>query len=294
MLWFNSGAINEKFWNIKCTVKNFLEKDKNIITNKCNLYENMKLKYPQIATKHLPRTQKLNDFVFQKGKVYIVRPCGRGFYSGQGIYVISNEEQLQKVKQIYNQTYIRNRQDVVGRKNQTFDVIVSEYIVNPLLLNGFKFHIRMYLLINLFPSYSHKLFDIGKIITAKEEYKQSDFENKDIHDTHMKSTSKNMFFPHDLCCVDIEKIMIQMIRITDSVSDMFEEYAKSYPESKTAFELFGLDFMVDSSLNVFLIELNDRVGYAPAQNIMDESFKNFINKYYNWIYKNAIEPVFKD
>lgn len=294
LVWINADMVKQDAWKIKCLCKNLLGNDKIVITNKCNLYENMTNYYPDITKKHIPVTKYLHNFELQKGKVYIVRPCGRSFYSGAGIYVVTNQDELRKVKQIYNKKFIDEKKTHFKKTGQYFDVIVSEYISNPLLFNGLKFHLRMYLLVNIFPKYSHKLWEIGKIITAKKKYEPTKYDDKEIHDTHMKHTAKNMFFPKHLVGIDTDHIMKQMVTISDAIAKIFEKHAKPYPESKTAFEVYGLDFMVDSTLNVFLIELNDRVGYAPALGVRDKEFKQFNKKYFKWVFADAIHPIMEN
>ncbi|MEI7616521.1 MAG: hypothetical protein WCJ54_07380, partial [Actinomycetota bacterium] len=60
-------------------------------------------KYKGTVLKYLPPTTTLEKFdKVPKGKVYIVRPAGRKYYSGHGIYIISDDEELAHVKKIYN------------------------------------------------------------------------------------------------------------------------------------------------------------------------------------------------
>ena len=72
--------------------------------------------------------------------------------------------------------------------------IVSDYIENPLLISGRKSHLRLYLLVNYKP-FIVEISKFGKLFLAKNKYKNNDFTNKDIHDTHRESTGKNMYYP---------------------------------------------------------------------------------------------------
>ena len=47
--------------------------------------------------------------------------------------------------------------------------------------------------------------DLGRIFTAKKEYIQEDWNNTDIHDTHMKSTDKDYFFPEDFNNINLNR-----------------------------------------------------------------------------------------
>lgn len=292
-LWIDAEENIKNTWKVRCTFKNMLNDEKNVITNKCNLYENLMKSNPKLASRCLPKTYHLNNFEHVgNNEVYIIRPCGRGFYSGKGIYIVQNDEELNDVKQIYNTKFIFG----MKQKKSAFDVIVSEYIRNPLLFKERKFHLRMYLVINIFPKYSYKLWNVGKILMAKDKFVDQDFGNKDIHDTHMKSTPQNLFFPDDLDCLnkkDKKNVFKQMENISEAIAKIYGKFAKPYPESTTAFEVFGVDFMINENLDVKLIELNDRVGYAPSQGKYDEPFKIFSKKYYEFVFKNSIEPIIK-
>ena len=86
------------------------------------------------------------------------------------------------------------------KKNNQTTFILNKYIINPLLFKEKKFHIRIYLINyinskNIIKSY---LSRYGKIITAKDKYIPADFGNKDIHDSHIKSTDNDYMFPNDL------------------------------------------------------------------------------------------------
>lgn len=278
---------NEKdAWGIKCTLKNMMSDKKRVITDKCQLHYNLQKMYPLYASKHVPKTKSLGDFEMpvNNKKIYIVRPCGRGFYSGKNIYVIENQIDLDKAKHVFGELRSLKRKD--------FDVLISEYITNPLLFHGKKFHLRTYLLVSTYPKYNYHIFDMAKIITAKNKYEKKDYKNHNIHDSHMGSTDANYYFPKHYPYGDANYIQMQIIEASTLIANIYEKYASPYPESQHAYEVYGLDFIIDENHNLFLIELNDRVGMTPPDDKYDNEYNNFFYKYMKWTYLNGIKPVF--
>lgn len=277
--------------NIKCAFKNNLSDKKSVLVVKETLHNILQTDYSDLSHKHLPETRNLQDIKkMRDGEVLIIRPSGRGFFSGIGISVITNNNELLKEQE-------KNKKETIKLRDKIFPVhkIASTYIKNPLLWHGLKCHIRMYMLINIYPKYECKMWNIGKIMTAKIPYLAGDYHNKEIHDTHMGSTASNIFYPKDFSDVlsekDINSILTQMNEIIDVIGEIYRQFAIPYPESKTAFEIFGVDFMVDSYLNVFLIEVNDKVGYGASHSVIDEAYTQFSYEYFDWTYHNAIEPL---
>ena len=138
--------------------------------------------------------------------------------------------------------------------------VIQEYINNPLLFKNKKFHIRVYFL--YIPPNQGYLLDIGKIFTAKSNYIKGDYQNQDIHDTHLKSTPKALYFDRDFVAeFGVKKarlIVKQMLRIFKDVLKCID--AKCYTESPTCYEVFGADVMIDEEFVAKLIEVNTKIG----------------------------------
>jgi hypothetical protein len=111
--------------------------------------------------------------------------------------------------------------------------------------------------------------------TAKNPYKQEDYDNKDIHDTHYKSTLEGITFKNNIMEIaDPEKtnyIMEQIVHIFKNVLKIIN--AECYPESKNCFNIFGFDLIITSDYTVKIIETNFMPGSPRIdllQNIMTE------------------------
>lgn len=272
------GSKNKDLYKINCTLKNILTNQKLVITDKEYLFNNIRREYPDLVKKHLPDTRNINDIKEIKPKeILIVKPVGPGAHSGIGIEIVTNMEELLLVK----------------KKLESFkSIIVSTYINNPYLYNNKKFHIRRYWLVST--NHIHNMCEIGKIITAAEDYKQSDYSNKKIHDTHMKSTPRDLFYPEDLPkTINKDKIEKQMQYILDIIYKMFARNIKTFSETKYAYEVFGIDFMIDSNETVYLIEINSPfMNYSiETENGFTEKYKKFSKKYFEWLYKTIISKI---
>ena len=208
-------------------------------------------------------------------EVYIVKPAGHGACAGVGVTVVTNDRELEEARNTLSKRF----------KN----IIVSEYIKNPLLYEGKKCHIRMYILINSNLTWS--FWERGVIITANLPYKKGDWTNKDIHDTHFKSTSKDLYFPEDILPTKkYEHVYNQMELILSAVSEIVKQHVKCYDESVNCCEVFGVDFMITDDYTVKLIEINAEAGYT-MKDTKNEKFKAFCSAYFDWFYKESLIPV---
>jgi hypothetical protein len=256
--------------------------NKDVITNKSELYKNMLITNKAICDKHMMPTHNLEKVSnINPGNVFIVRPIGPGAGGGAGVSVVANNNDLYYAKK---------------KTNRYKSVIITNYITSPLLFHTKKFHLRMYFMVCVDTNFRWSMFNRGKIITAELPYIASNYNNPKIHDTHFKSTFKNCYFPEDLeLKTDDNSIIFEQINsIMETVATIIKPHAKSYSESKYAFEIFGCDFMITDDLIVKLIEINARHDYGvdDLKKENAEGFKIFCNDFYSWVYDNAIKPVF--
>ncbi len=294
-----SFNFDKKIYNIQCYLKNMLNDKKTIATNKWLLYTKLKEYYPKIAKKYMAETYKINEIQNIQNKPYILKPVGIQACGGKGIVRINNNNQFQEIKKCINNNTSNCLHYDLLKNNKNY--IISEYITNVHLWNDRKYHLRMYWLVR--PSYNNKpfyqtLFNIGKILIAKLPYKNEDFSNKLIHDTHADTTPRNLFFPNDINLnqEQINKIFNKMKKVLSYVGNMLEKNnVKPYPESKYAFEVFGCDFLIKNDLNIILMEINDKVGMWPVETDKNiEYYDKFTKKYYEWVFNEGIYPILSE
>lgn len=267
-----NNKFDPKFYSIHCWIKNILSSEKSVITNKYELYKNFHSKYPDACKKYMAASWdflKFQPLPDAASSVYIVRPVGVGAFAGKDVIIVHDQKSW-------------NNARTMAKKYSS--VIASEYIVTPMLFEGRKFHIRVYLIAaKINGIYRSGVFKFYEIFTAADKYVNGDYNNSRIHDTHFKST------PHDYICPDVLSSS-QRLAIHDKVfplikdcminyvSKILEEVCKPYPESKNAFEVFGCDFMVRDNGTPVLLEVNDRIGFSFK---IHEKKMEFCKKYFN-------------
>ena len=239
---------DKRLFTLKSLLKNAVMKDNYNMTNKDLLYKELE-KIPS-ARKYLVFNYSVDssnidykkiEKLFEKYKVMIFKPVGGA--AGLGIEVFDNFDKFRK--------YCEGNKSLKKYK----DWVLQDYIINPLLIDGKKFHIRGYYLVHQNQKY---LMDEGRIILAEEKYKQGNYENKKIHDTHTLGSEKYVkYYPKDL--KNSKKIQKQLEHLFNSVGNV-DQYFKCFSESKDCYQLFGFDVMITDDYQVKLIEINSGPG----------------------------------
>jgi hypothetical protein len=304
----------ESIYEIKTTLKNLLKGNgvkgystsdpdypytKNVITDKAQLYIELNKKCPDVCKKYMAESWLLSDekrvaeYSEANDGILIIKTLGVGAGGGEGIVYVTNKEEL---TEFTNAMKRKKEKKEKGMK----EYLVSQYIRNPMLIEGKKFHLRMYFMVCMRPNNKSDwfLFEEGKIITAELPYKDADYMNKKIHDTHFKSTKKNRLFPESrelgISDKEAKSIMQQMREVLRCAYDVYKPHIASTRESKYGFEVFGCDFMVTIDGRVKLLEINARHDYGvnDVKKESPEVYERFCSDFWDWIYKNAIDPIF--
>ena len=272
--------------------------DNHSISDKYNLLEN--LRKTSINRKHLLSQTFVNLYniyknpnivfsfksMFNKYKILIFKPIHGA--RGENMMTFDNFNNFKKFldKLIARirpklKSFNQEKYNLLGIEKKyifyNIEWVLQEYIINPLLFKDRKFHLRGYF-IYFKPEKGHKegyILDNMTIFTAKEPYKTTDVGNKDIHDTHYKTTLIGYNFRNDITdLLGQEKsqyVMEQIIHIFKNVLKVIN--AKCYLESKNCFQIFGFDIIIMDDLTVKIIETNYIPGSPKIEvleNIMTE------------------------
>ena len=267
-------CIKYKIFDKKVGIKNIINlKSVENVVDKFKLIDNLQKKFHDFAKKYT-----LQQFLIKKNKNYpelkkefnkntwIMKPIDS--FAGKGIKIFDNFNDFEKFNKTYN------------------EYVLQSYIRNPLLINGKKFHLRMFLLETVIDNKINTyLLRKGAIITASKKFKLNSFNDKNIHNSHLKSTDKRLIFPDDyLKIFNLKKtieIFKHIIRICKKIAILLKD-TKCYPESKNCYYLFGLDIMITDDNRVLLIECNKKTGiyFKLVPEIVETTFKTMIDKIY--------------
>ena len=328
---FSDGArYKPEFYKQKSALKNVLDNIKPI-HEKTKLFETIK-KYIPYGVKHLPFTKILdknddklfaglgrqplgeNDdkYISKSGDkdigqqlltnnttsnvyavtamTYIIKKINTE--SGDGVEVVSNLQEYNNAKQKLNLVH------------KPEHAIISQYITNPLLIDGKKFHIRSYFLISV-QSGITKCFvhDRYKIFTAKEKYQQANWLNRDIHITHQKTTDKIYEWLSDEMIADVNlsnaltdsnlnKLKSELANCQKTLAEaMCLMGVKPYTESISGYHILGADLLITDDFNVYILEVNQRLGYGYGKD--DDKYQpQFSKDLFQFILYSQILPYF--
>lgn len=293
----NNINLNIRYYGIPTLLANVLSRDKiHIIENKSNLYDNF-IKYnKQLANKYLPYTFNINEldkYIFSSkddkdDKVfYILKPVDS--MGGIDIFYVSSMKDVHTALEYYK-THTNYRKRIYGNH-----VIAQDYITKPLLYSktidnvadnvadtmvdtmGYKCHFRVPFVV----SYINKKIDSFiledgiRILTAKEPYNLNLPFQKEVHDTHIKSSGGDFFLRKDYKnlnititqCNDIIKEFTKISKIMENILKQDTSVKWLYSEHKNGFNIFGIDFMIEDNrqfnggLDIKLIEINNSPSF---------------------------------
>lgn len=162
--------------------------------------------------------------------------------------------------------------------------VISRYVTNPLLINGYKFDLRIYVVVTCYEPLRVYVFKEGLARFASETYTAKfNKNNKYMHLTNYSVNKKNHNFvqnekaEHDdfgfkwslsAFCKHLETVGINMNLLWSRIYDVFiktlslsEHYVlqaqkKNQMHRQNCFEVFGFDILLDSDLKPWLLEVN--------------------------------------
>ena len=189
---------------------------------------------------------KARNFAFMDVKYpLILKPTKGMAFGGNDISIVNSDKEF--------------RNWMKGPNRHTF--VACQYINDPYLFiprgstRGHKFHFRIYIVVT---SWGRSiLFPKFRLLTALQPFINGDYRNKKIHDSHVGSTNDD-YFLEDLP-LNVQKV------VRDKVEKIYKLLvsnikAQPYSEAKNAYEILGIDVMVDKKLNVYLLEVNQNAG----------------------------------
>ncbi|KAL7685314.1 putative tubulin-tyrosine ligase/Tubulin polyglutamylase, ATP-grasp, subdomain 1 [Plasmopara halstedii] len=186
-------------------------------------------------------------------------------------------------------------------------VVIQEYIAAPRLLNGYKFDLRLYVLVTSFNPLEAFIYDEGFVRLCTRPYEDSDISNIFVHLTNSSIQKKNENFTTDSANVKEVKqtwqnegdftaadsggtklslaylwkrLAAEGVDVVEVKRNIDEVVLKALicgedeiPFQVNSFDLFGYDILLDSDLRPWLIEINSSPSMA-RENDLDMQIKN--------------------
>ncbi|CAH1775899.1 unnamed protein product [Owenia fusiformis] len=257
----------------------------NLLTNKMGLlnslqeYERTKVgRGPKLKmNSFVPETYKLDRkadveaFIetYKEGEIWICKPTGAN--QGKGIYLIRSMEEFEKTMQERQEKQQNTRPGrSIGNR------IIQRYIHNPLLLEGKKFDIRAYMLIASTVPYL-VVFHQGYVRLSMMDY-DNDSTNLIAHltnqyiqkkDPNYKASKEETAWSMDKFndyintkvapgkCIEVDWVFKTFTETMKKIMVHLFKAVQGRLEKKIGFfDLYGLDFMIDDNMNIYLIEVN--------------------------------------
>lgn len=203
------------------------------------------------------------DLESDEGHMFIIKPSMAN--KAAGIKVFDSMDQLRAIFE-EPESDSEEDEDDEGQEDlsQVREWVIQRYIHNPLLVNKRKFHIRAYVLSK--SNVQVYLYRDMLALFAMKEYDTSNLDDNLIHLTNTciqteeeaydEEASVKLFWELPLDRKDLEHIFEQMKKILADVFDACTSEMTTFQCIPNAFELFGVDFMMDDELNVYFLEAN--------------------------------------
>ncbi|KAF1804811.1 tubulin-tyrosine ligase family-domain-containing protein [Mucor lusitanicus] len=234
----------------------------------------------------------------QDGHMFIIKPSMAN--KAAGIKVFNSLDELRAMFEVEDSDsededeYDSDQEDLT----QVREWVIQRYIGNPLLVNKRKFHVRAYVLAK--SNIQVYLYKDMLALFAMKDYDTTCLDDNLIHLTNTclqadeegydEQASVKLFWELGLDDKDLNAMFDQMKRILADVFDACTSEMTTFQAMPNAFELFGVDFMMDEDLNVYFLEANAFPDFKQTGG----KLQHVIQELFEATARVAIEPFFTD
>ena len=238
-----------------------------------------------------------------KRNIVYIRKVGKGMHMGEGVQPFNDQEEAELKRDYANG-------ELCGEVTKNY--LIQNYIHNPLLLNGHKFDFRMYLLVastNPLIAHYHDGFlrvslspydstsndksvlltnlalsnDIYKDVKRGNLYNGMDEEG--LKFAQQWSFDRLQTYLLDAGIIsdpdwldnylrpEFKKAMIHLLRFS----------SKSFFVHSSLYELYGVDFMLDTEMNLWFIEANSAPGLGGYSQPMEKFIVKMLSDHFEVI-----------
>lgn len=224
----------------------------------------------------LPNERDKLEKVFTSHRIWIVKPAAAA--RGTGIKLISSDQEIPSTKGIF-----------------------QVYIERPMLIDGRKFDLRLYVLVTSITPLRIYMYKDGLARFASHKY-DSEISVKDIKanltnfalnkddkafvmaqgGTERVENSKwsLTFFMNYLKekGIDTDALLKELERVTittviGGVCAIRKHHRKYIPHRHTSYELYGIDILLDEDLKPYVMEINISPGMDGSESLLDKRLK---------------------
>ena len=205
----------------------------------------------------------------RKHPTWIMKPTGKA--QGKGIFLINS---LQQTKRWANASYVGGPHDGVSTKGEEA-YVVSRYVDDPLLVGGYKFDLRLYVVVTRFRPLRAFVSRLGFARFCAAKYVSPRSESGDLGDhyahlTNVAVQKKNAQYNKEhggKWSLENLRLFLESARGAEATARLWRELDAVILKSLRAvqnimhndahcFELYGYDMLIDASLKPWLIEVN--------------------------------------
>jgi len=213
----------------------------------------------------------MDEYKKSPNQLWIMKPVGKA--QGRGIFIITNQNQLINWKNSLKG----------GQENLVNELYIAQkYLMNPLLIGGKKFDLRIYALVTTYNPLTVYFYRTGFARFTSQRYSTNfdEVSNMMVHltnvaiqknsDTYDKVTGGKW----DLRSLKIylyarygrEKVNTLFNDIQDIVLKSLFAVQKVIVNDRHCFELYGYDILIDDELKPWLIEINSNPSLTASTN----------------------------
>uniref|UniRef100_A0A6C0K185 Tubulin-tyrosine ligase n=1 Tax=viral metagenome TaxID=1070528 RepID=A0A6C0K185_9ZZZZ len=236
---------------------------KYILTVKSRLYERFS-NYSWV-----PPSVTITDTIPSFRSLKILKPTEG--YRGMGISLVHNKKEVE---------------EWIAQNTEYKEWVLQSYI-QPCTFRKHKFHLRVYLLINCSQKgiRSAWLANTWFLVQAIKPYQNSDYKNKEIHDTHMKH-GHLFHFPQDKPDGwddgDVRTGYRKVVKIMQTLLTEEHRYKPDW-RAQNGFQVFGADIMFQEGTHKpFILEFNTKAELGLKEVLM----------YYPSFYQHSVGDMY--
>jgi hypothetical protein len=291
--WHYDPAFFKQKSAIKNTLGNFYS-----ITTKSELYNTIKKLIPN-GIKYLPKNYTVEEFEMENihnfDKIFIVKK--NNSCQQKGVFVITSKQEYHDVKEKLHK--LETERANIKKVKPSYEITISEYITNPLLLDGKKIHLRVYYVLSVISGITRCItYNQYRIYIAEEQYKKGDWLNPNIHISGVSGKSKNRrhYWPDDISAnYDIDVINQNMDKFNKVMCIALTiANIQNYSESNAGYHLYGADVLITDHYHPYLLEINSRCGFKFSEHEKgwEEVTKTFSYNLFSFILNSTVFPFF--